>query len=460
MRALQYSIYILLIYLLYSCSSLTRTEEEILTITKIDTNTIFQLQNIPGNRDNGIIFPSSRTITKERTIVQRDSIIRRYYPDFIRAGFFESIGTIGGNSINGIGTGLFGVMPDLSNLSKAYRGGKNKLFTGGIYRFGIMEWKLNIFEESPNWSYGINTLEIIVPDARAEKALYGLSAFYLRKRFFLRNDIPYLAITPSIGFSVFPSIYTNLSASLDLGSIGGFNIRTYAGIALGYNPPYSPQIKENDFTKEGQSVVHPYFGIGASYLDFLNRDEEMEIEWKDYKHSSWDIGLLQFGFYSSNSDKPIFDVSNNDLAILKGLQLKLANANVALPILNYRVYAGSSLLSIIAVGMNEYAISILPIRLGYNHNLIPRELSLEPFIELGYFPMYSANIGAKLALRISEIFNISINTGLITASKELNLGKDIEDNLGKSFDITKFYLGVSFNIYDRIFDKGELRYFK
>jgi len=42
----------------------------------------------------------------------------------------------------------------------------------------------------------------------------------------------------------------------------------------------------------------------------------------------------------------------------------------------------------------------------------------------------------------------------------LNLGKDIEDNLGKSFDITKFYLGVSFNIYDRIFDKGELRYFK
>ncbi len=447
-------------YFLYSCTSLTRTEEDLLTISEIDTNTTYQVQNAPGNRDNGIIFPSSRVITQERELVQRDSILKRYYPNFIRAGFFESIGTIGGSSEHALGTGLFGVMPDFFNLSKTFRGDNSKLFSGGIYRLGIFEWKLNIFEESPNWTYGIHSLEFILPDARGEQMLFGISPFYIRKRIFLRDVIPYISITPSIGFSIYPSIYTNLSVSLDIGSLGGFNIRTYAGLALGYNPPYSPQVRNNDFTNSGQSVVHPYFGIGASYLDFLNLDEDLEIEWKDHKHSSWDVGLLQLGFLSTSSNKSVFSVTDEENAILKGFHFKLANANIALPILDYNVYAGSSLLSIFSAGFGEYAISVLPLRIGYFYNIKPKELNLEPYLELGYYPMYSVNLGAKLSLRLNEIFNISLNSGYISGSHDTNLGKDIENNLGISSDFSRFYIGFSLNLYDRIFDRSELRYYR
>ena len=447
-------------YFLYSCTSLTRTEEDILTISEIDTNTVYQVQNVPGNRDNGVIFPSSRVVKKERDLVQRDSILKRHYPNFIRAGFFESIGTIGGSSEHGLGTGLFGVMPDFFNLSKTFRGETNKIFTGGIYRLGIFEWKLNIFEESPSWTYGIHTMEFIMPDARGEQMLFGISPFYIRKRIFLRDEIPYITITPSVGFSIYPSIYTNISASLDIGSIGGFNVRTYLGLALGYNPPYSPQVRDNDFTNDGQSVIHPYFGIGASYLDFLNVDEDLEIEWKDYKHSSWDVGFLQFAFLNTGANKSVFNVADESNAILKGFHLKLANANIALPILDYNVYAGSSLLSIFAAGLNEFAISVLPIRIGYFYNIKPKELNLEPFMELGYYPMYSVNLGAKLTLRINEIFNIGLNAGYINGSHDTGLGKDIEESLGISADFSRFYIGFSFNLYDRIFDKSELRYFK
>ncbi|HRP02021.1 MAG TPA: hypothetical protein PLE30_05160 [Candidatus Kapabacteria bacterium] len=460
MKSYTIILYLFFIYLLSSCSSLTRQEEDILTISEIDTTITYQVQNSPTNIDNGIIFPSSRVIKKERELIQRDSTIVRSYPNFIRAGLFESIGTIGGNSDFGIGTGLFGVMPDLINLSKAYRGDKSKLFTGGIYRVGIFEWKLNIFNESPNWTYGVNALEFILPDARGEQMLVGLSPLYIKKRFFLREEIPYISISPSIGFSLYPSIYTNIATSLDIGSLGGFNIRAYLGIALGYNPSYAPQIKNNDFATNGQSVVHPYFGIGASYLDFLNRDEDLAIEWKYYKHSSWNIGLLQLAYLSSNSDKSAFSTSDTSNALIKGFQLKIANANIALPIMNYKVFAGTSLISLFVAGQHEYALSILPIRIGYFYTIIPKELNLEPFLELGYFPMYSVNLGGKLSLRLNEIFNISINAGYISGSQELNLGKDIIENWGLSQDFSRFYIGVSFNIYERMFDKSELRYFK
>ena len=81
-------------------------------------------------------------------------------------------------------------------------------------------------------------------------------------------------------------------------------------------------------------------------------------------------------------------------------------------------------------------------------------------MELGYYPMYSVNLGAKLTLRINEIFNIGLNAGYINGSHDTGLGKDIEESLGISADFSRFYIGFSFNLYDRIFDKSELRYFK
>jgi len=186
----------------------------------------------------------------------------------------------------------------------------------------------------------------------------------------------------------------------------------------------------------------------------------LEIEWKDYKHSSWNVGFLQFTLLNSNADESVFAVKDPQSAILKGFELKLANANIALPILDYKIYAGTTFFSVLTAGKNNYAISVLPIRIGYWHTLIPNELILEPFLEMGYYPMYSVNLGARLNLRLNEIFNLSLNTGYINASKDLSLGNDILNNLGISYDFSKFYIGISVNFYDRLFDKTELRYFK
>src|SRR5512133_2997698 len=121
----------LLIILLISAISLsgcvnytTRTEKDIYTITVRDTTNLFEQKNAPGNRDNGIVFPSSRTITSDRELIQRDSIVERNYPDFIRLGLFESIGTIGMNADSGLGTGMFGLFPNFNNVSSTYRGDK------------------------------------------------------------------------------------------------------------------------------------------------------------------------------------------------------------------------------------------------------------------------------------------------------------------------------------------------
>ena len=145
---------------------------------------------------------------------------------------------------------------------------------------------------------------------------------------------------------------------------------------------------------------------------------------------------------------------------MKGFNIKFANASVALPILDWNVYAGTSLFSIFAAGYHEYAITVLPIRIGYWHNLIPKELNLEPFLELGYYPMYSVNLGARIHARLNEIFNVSLNAGYISGSQDTNLGSDIIKELGTSVNFSKFYLGIGINLYDRIFNHDELRYFK
>ncbi len=78
-------------------------------------------------------------------------------------------------------------MPNFKNLSKSYRGESGKIFTGGIYRLGIFEWKLNIFEDSPSWTYGTIGYEAIIPDGRGENILISIAPFYIRKRIFFKK---------------------------------------------------------------------------------------------------------------------------------------------------------------------------------------------------------------------------------------------------------------------------------
>jgi hypothetical protein len=108
-------------FLMIGCSSLTnmggieqmitRTEKDIYTRTLRDTAVIDAVRNAPGQRDNGIVYPTSRIVEMRRDVMQVDSSTTREYPNFIRIGLIESIGTVGGGSIaNSLNAGLFGIM--------------------------------------------------------------------------------------------------------------------------------------------------------------------------------------------------------------------------------------------------------------------------------------------------------------------------------------------------------------
>ncbi|TAL68475.1 MAG: hypothetical protein EPN82_10820 [Bacteroidetes bacterium] len=446
----------------WGCISYSRTETDIYTISEMDTTTSYIDKNAPGNRDNGIIYSSSRTVESKRDLIQRDSTVTREYPNFIRLGLFESVGLIGSGSNYAAGMGMFGVFPDFENLKTSYTGGTGKIFSGGLYRFGVVEWRLRWFRDAKDWTYGTSGLEIIMPDARTEYALASIAPLYIRKRWFLREQIPYIAITAHTGIGWYPSQYLNLAGSIDVGSIGGLNVRAYLGLAAGQNPKGSPQVKMspafNSSTIKSVTSVFPYFGIGISVLDFLNRVPETYREWKDHEHSSWDIGLTQMILLNSGASS-IYN-TNNSSTLLTGYILRLANASVALPLLDWKLYAGTSLINFIVLGNDEWGMGILPLRLGIWQTVIMDELSVEPFIEYNYYPSEIFHLGGRLNLRVTEGINLGLAVGYASGSTVRRFGSDMMRQLGKPMSFSRPYIGLSIGIFDRIFFPEHLRYFK
>lgn len=447
---------------LAGCSGLmTRTEYDLYTITERDTTYNTTNQNAPGNRDNGIIYPSSRVFNFDRSTTTRDSLVIREYPDFIRLGVFESVGLMfSGDSDYGIGTGLFGIFPDFDSISTTYRGHK-KTFPGGIYRIGIGEWRLRWFRDAKDWTYGTSILEIIAGDARGENMLSSIFPFYIKKRFYLRDEIPYVALSPGLGFGWYPSQYINLFGALEVGSIGGFNIRAYLGLAAGINQKWSVQVRSSDFSNSNESTVTPYFGLGISFLDFVNIVPETYWEWKDYDHSSWNIGLFQIGLlYTPGADSSSFSPDEEE-SIISGLSLRFLHGELALPFLNNKFYAGTSLFNLIVLGDNEWGMGVLPLRLGYWQDLIEDELTTEPFIEFNYYPSTFIHIGNKLNLKVSNEINMGLTLGYVNGSTEIEFGGTSKDLFGKiKSSMSNFYIGINFGFIDRIFLPSEIRYNK
>jgi hypothetical protein len=185
------------------------------------------------------------------------------------------------------------------------------------------------------------------------------------------------------------------------------------------------------------------------------------VEWKYYEHSSWDVGLLQYSLLGSSSEKSIHaNSADSNYSILKGFHLKLANASIAFPILNHKLYAGTSLLSLLVLGRDEYAAAILPLAIGYWQNIISDDLILEPFMEIGYYPSSFINLGLRIHARINDILNFSLNAGMASGTPGDKLGNDLLREYGIPKDFSRFYLGIGINIYDRIFYEKDLRYFK
>lgn len=458
-----------LIYLLFiiitvlslvGCGSITRVETDSFSDVKRDTTVMIQNINHPGNRDNGVVYPSSKIVQIEHNVNMQNYEVERHYPNFIRFGLFEGVGLIGTSSTNKIGAGLFGVFPDFGKLGDDFRGTDSKFFSGGIYRVGIFEWRLRWFKDSPDWTYGFSGVEFILPNAKGEEMLIGIAPLYIRKRYFIKSDIPYITFTPSVGISLFPSQYLNFSGSLDIGSIGGLNLRSYLGLALGYNSASSPQIVNNDFTKDAQYPIIPYFGIGVSVLDFLNKVEETEIEWKDHEHSSWVVGLFQYNILMSSTKNSAFTGKDDKKSsTFKGYQAKIANASVVLPFIGENYFAGTSLANLTITGYEQIALAILPLRFGYWHIILEDDLSAEPFIELSYYPSVYINLNNKINFRLSDMMNLNINFGYINCLDNENL-VGFDDSYGIPSNFSNFYIGVGLSFFDRIFYPKELRYNK
>lgn len=439
--------------------SLTRTEEDAFTITVKDTTFIDAVKNAPGERDNGVVYPSSRTLTVNSLTTQYDSIVKRFYPNFVRFALFESVGLIGtSNSDKGIGSGMFGIMgffdPDFASIILGEP--RSVTFTGGIYRVGVYETRLRWFHDAKDWTIGFSTFEALVPEVADESTLAGIMAPYLRKRFYLREQIPYIAVTPAIGLSYFPSQYINAGVSLDVGSIGGLNMRLYGGYAAGRTLPGTMFNK----SKDAVTSSFPYFGLGFSVLDFLNRVPELYKEWKDHEHSSWDIGLIQFSLLYSGEISALS--KSNPTSPLRGYMVRLAPASVALPVFDYHLYVGTSLFNIMILGENKFGLGVLPIRVGYWHTLLADELSIEPFIEYNYYPSSFVTLGGKLNLKISNDININANLGYINGNSISSaiLPPDILGKIGSAGSLNGAYFGIGLSLYDRIFFPKELRYNK
>ncbi|MBL7997204.1 MAG: hypothetical protein JNL32_01075 [Candidatus Kapabacteria bacterium] len=452
----------------------TRTEQDTYTLTIEDTTKSTVARNKPGARDdNGIVYPSARTTEIERGMTQRDSVVTREYPAFIRLGAFESIGLIGsGNASNGIGAGLFGIYYDPADfLSDKIQGRQSGLFTGAIYRFGIAEYRLRWFRDAANWTIGTHGVEMIYPEASNSKTLISVLPLYVRKRFYLREEIPYVAATISTGLGFYPSQYINLSGSLDVGSIGGLNIRAYAGFAAGAN-------RANSALNDSNSAVTafiPYAGIGISVLDFLNRVPELYREWKDHEHSSWSIGVANLTLMNTSLDTSILTRGSFPL---KGFQLQIAPVCIAIPweLLRNRLYVGTELFNLVIAGAGRQRIAgrnvdfasmglgILPLRVGYWYPVLSDELSAEPFIEYSYLPSSMIQLGAKLNLFLTQRFNIGLNAGYISSSGiDLPVIPGIQSFLERAFGrsmgaFSTAYIGLSVGIQSRIFFPDEVRY--
>jgi hypothetical protein len=442
---------------LSGCKNLmTRTEEDVFTITVMDTTNLYEQKNAPGNHDNGVIFPSSRTITSKRVLVQKDSLVERRYPDFIRLGLFESVGIIGGQSDSALGTGLFGLFPDFSKLSRDYRG-ESHLFSGGIYRVMTGEWRMRWFGDAKNWTLGTSLWEEIVPDAHFERHFGSLLPVYVRKRWYLSDKIPYLCLTGALGIGYFPSQYLNASVSLDFGSIGGFNMRAYGGFAAAYNGKGNFFVRNSPNPNVSQMVILPYLGLGVSFLDFHNTVDETYVEWKDHEHSAWNVGFAQFSMLYTTADTALGS-DGTSKSFIKGMMLRVLNTSLALPFANNRFYAGVSLANLLVMGQNSWGMAIMPLRVGYWALLLPHELSTEPFLEFGIYPTTYFHIGNRLNLKFSDMLNIGLVLGYVHGSTNNGFGKDMTDMFGTTGDMSQFYFGVSLGLFDRIFNEKDLRY--
>lgn len=440
--------------LLAGCFAVTRTETDLYTVTIRDTTIREDAVNPPGEREGGTIYPSPRSVEISRRYVQRDSAVNRYYPAFLRFGGIEAMSFLTTDaSTEGAGNGLFGLYDLLNRRDTS----DETVFGGSFYRLVPYEMRLRWFNDDPNWTLGTSVAEGFVRkldnSSRFKNGEYLLSVIngYIRKRIFLREEPPYVMIVPFVGLSGFPSQYVNLGATIDVGSLGGFNLRGYAGYVHGTSSWFATGPGDTlDY-----SAAFPYLGIGVSALDFVNRTEELFIEWKDHDHNALEVAALNVDLVHSFNARDAFagDTVEADAPAISGFVMRLGSATLPLPFGNRRFFIGTSLLNVLALSGRQLAYGFLPIRAGYRHNLLLDQLNVEPFMELTYYPSTSFQIGARASVQISEWIQGNATIAYATGS----MSDEVKEGLNNMFDgldlqdgqeFSTVYLGVGVGFGD------------
>jgi hypothetical protein len=122
-------------------------------------------------------------------------------------------------------------------------------------------------------------------------------------------------------------------------------------------------------------------------------------------------------------------------------------------VLGHRLYVGTSLFNLLALSGSELAYGVLPLRIGYRHNLIQDDLNIEPFAELNYFPCTSLQIGAKARLKVTDWVQGSLTAAYATGSLDVLARRGLEEalpelELANNLDFSTFYLGVGLGFGD------------
>ena len=427
----------------------TRTEIDAYTITVRDTTYRSAVRNAPGPEgEHGVVFPSNRETHVTRETLSYDSTHTRSYPAFLRYGGIEFAGLITGAAGPGYGPGLFGVysLLDSTRIRNLIFQPKSNLFQGHLFRLLPIEYRLRWFDDAPNWTIGWNAYESIIKDHDSKHNLTSTFAnVYVRKRYWLRDIKPYIIAAPYFGISLIPSAYINLGGELILGSYGGFNVRGYLGIANGFTwKAFS--------NRPAESITTPYIGLGVSALDFLNTVDELSVEWKDQKHSAIEVSVLDAELLYATAGYPnLFDTTSVKLPVT-GMSLQFATSHFPLPLWNGKFWAGTTLFKLFALGYNQFAFSVLPLRVGYREYLIAEDLTFEPFLEANYYPSQFANLGMRLRLNTFQDMTVGLVAGYATGSSGAFLPRFLYTRGSKvSSDFSSFYLGISFGVKDRMY---------
>lgn len=457
-RSKVYSIFATFVAMLVlSSCAITRTETDYYTITVRDTTYREAVRNVPGSsEDNGVVYPSSRTTFITNVTTTYDSLHERRYPNFMRAGGIEFAGLMLTSSLPGIGPGFLGVygIADSNTINeigsvfnpKPRQDIANKLFKGNLLRVFPYEYRLRWFDDAADWTIGTSLVEIINKDENNGFASYPFLNAYIRKRFYFKDNIPYLFAAPYVGVSLAPSMYANLGSELVFGSFGGFNLRAYVGMASGFNWNFSG-------SSPTKAITFPYVGLGISALDFINKVEETEREWFEYVHSAIEVTVLDAQLIKAFADYTnAFDTTVAVLPFTGGA-FRFATAHFPLEAFgSSNWWVGTSLFQYLALGFEQSTFSVLPLRGGYRMHLIAEDLSFEPFIELNYYPSQYLNLGARLRLNTFTGVNIGIVGGYANGTSGAFLPNAFfEDGSPFGSDFSSVYAGLSIGINSTLF---------